>query len=196
MSKLFGYSLSGSGINDRGLLEALLPIKDPCARFGNIYQLDRYDENFKMGKRYKHDHYATYDGFELVSARFRDFCAAQGYGGLEFRPLQEGNFFWLKVHEVLEFDPVARGTRFINYNEKCRGYEEVIGANPVCLKNPAPVPDGFFRTDLFFADGYTKSPVLIVGTETRIKMLAHGLKGSYFEKILDCYPWQENLSLE
>lgn len=86
---------------------------------------------------------------------------------------------------------MARETKFINYSSNCHGYEEIIGATPVCLKDKTVLPDSFFRTDICFGSFAGKSPLYLIGEATRRKLVAAGFKEIFFEKILDKYEWQE-----
>jgi len=94
-----------------------------------------------------------------------------------------GQFFWLKIHAIVEFDAAARGTRFLNYNEACDGYEEIIGATPVYVKEGKPLADGFYRTDLCFGSFAGKTPMYLVGEETKRKLEAVGFDDIDYEEI-------------
>lgn len=77
----------------------------------------------------------TYDGFIIVSKKFKDFCTAFNYPFLEFVKLPSSPlFYWFKVNNIIGYDVEARKTRFLKFNERCNGYEEIIGATPVYLK--------------------------------------------------------------
>jgi hypothetical protein len=92
----------------------------------------------------------------------------------------------------LEFDTKQRGTEFLNYNLSCDGYEEIIGANPVYLKNKEKLRDGFYRTDICFESYAGKSPIYLVGVDTKEKLVNSGFKEIYFEEIQDKYDWENN----
>lgn len=164
---------------------------EECAKYSNIYDLNIIDPDIKMlGKKYNIS--STYDGFEIVSEKFMAFCEKEGYGGLEFIALPNApGFFWFKINNIVEYDTKARETSFLNYSSTCKGYEEIIGADPVCLKDKALLGDVFFRTDVCFGSFAGKSPVSLVGEATKKKLLAAGFKEIYFEEILDKYEWQK-----
>jgi len=156
-----------------------------CARYMDVYRINKVNlqkefHNIKRNLSY------TYDGFAIVTEKFREFCEKGGYGGLEFVALSGSQpYFWFKIHTVVEFDPVRKQTRFEEFNAKCNGYAEIIGADPVLLKNNPVLADGFYRTDLCFGSDSRKSPAYCVGVETRRKLLAAGFKEIVFDEILD-----------
>lgn len=163
-----------------------------CSKYSNIYDLNIMNPDFALKKK-KYNISSTYDSFTIVSEKFKTFCQNEKYKGLKFITLPKSQgFYWFKVNNIIEFDCDARKTRFINYSEACDGYEEIIGADPACLKNKTPLPDGFFRSDICFGSTYQKSPLEIVGKATMTKLKLAGFKEIFFEKILDVYDWQKN----
>lgn len=162
---------------------------DECTKYRNIYDTNKIDPEFRVFK--KKDITETYDGYKIVSNRFKLFCETEGYENLEFISLSTPGFYWFKVNNIINYDGKARGTQFINYSEYCNGYEEIIGATPACLKNKSIIPDNFFRTDICFGSYHRKSPLYIIGQETKNKLKAAGFKEIYFEKILDKYDWEK-----
>jgi hypothetical protein len=186
---ILGYSLDSVGNNERGMFENIeLPNKDTII-YSNIYDINLYDVNFKIGSKKKFDMSVTYDGFTIVSEKFRLFCLDNKYKGLEFQPLKkETGFFWFKINNTIIFDFESRKTKFLNYDDSFVKYASVHGATPVHLKVKNILKDGFYRTDIFFGHHESKSPVEIVGIETKNKIKMAGLKGIYFEKIFDYYP--------
>ena len=154
----------------------------PCDKFSNIYSINKIDPNFRM--RSKSDISYTYDGFVIVSYRFKIFCEEHCYIGVEFIPLPNAvNFFWFKVNNIIEYDSERRDTQFINYNKDCDGYEEIIGATPAFIKSNQPLTDNFFRTDICFGSFSGKSALYIVGEITKNKLLSAGFKELFFEKV-------------
>jgi len=185
---ILGYALSIPDIKSNMLEDLTL---DECARYSNIYDLNIFDPNFKVRSK-KYNISGTYDGFAIVSELFKQFCEKERYSGLEFCSLPSASgYYWFKIHNVIEFDADARETQFLNYNESCKGYEEIIGATPVCLKNKMALSDGFFRTDLCFGSFAGKSPVELVGDATKNKLITAGFNEIFYKKILDNYDWEK-----
>jgi hypothetical protein len=159
---------------------------DECAKYKDVYSVNTINPALQFN--IKTTMTATYDGFVIVKEVFRKFCEDGGYSGLEFVELAgKEKYYWFKIHNIVGFDVIERETRFINFDEKCNGYEEVIGASPAYLKDKTVLPDGFFRTDIFFGSYASKFPLYIVGQETKKKMKDAGLDGITFEEILDKY---------
>jgi hypothetical protein len=182
---ILGYSISGCDNGYHMLGKAELP---ECAKYMDVYQINKVNLQ-KEFRSIKEDLSYTYDGFSIVTEKFREFCEKEGYGGLEFVALSGSQpYFWFKIHTVIEFDSVRRRTRFLEFNAECNGYEEIIGAHPVILKNNPVLADGFYRTDLCFGSYSGKSPTYCVGIETRRKLLAAGFGEIDYEEISDEYP--------
>lgn len=165
-------------------------ILEKCANYMDIYSLNILNPTLQI-KTKKNISY-TYDGFIIVSESFKQFCDKEKYIGLEFIQLPKShNFYWFKINNITLYDTEARETEFINYNEECNGYEEIIGSTPVCLKDKKPLHDGFYRTNICFGSHATKSPLYLVGEPTRMKLQEAGFMEIHFQKILDKYSWQK-----
>jgi len=138
-----------------------------CSQCGRKTDPDFVSPVYRVRKR-RRDATATYDGYFLVSERFKAQCDRERWLGVEFVRLPaDPAFFWLRSIRMLEFDAERRETRFKRYCTACRGYCDVIGANPIYLKGiSGPLGEGFYRTDLQFASGPEQHPLIIVGPRT------------------------------
>lgn len=150
-----------------------------CEACGEL--LDKWNEpliGLKI-KRRKYDISYTYDCMAVVSQRFKDVVETESLSGLVFRPLPDDpGFYAILAEPVVMFDAERRGTTFKNQCPVCGRYEEVIGATPVYLKEGETVPArGFARTDLEFASGDGKHPLLLCGMEAGRVLKNAGLKG-------------------
>jgi len=143
-----------------------------CPTCGRKTDPDYVNPKFKA-KRRSWDISATYDGYLLVSRRFREFCEKQGWAGMTFVPLPADNdFFVLRVSNVLPFDAQRRKTRFEDPCPTCGAFYNVIGATPVYLRGVTePIRQGFFRSDLEFASGPEQHPLTLVGIDTADTLL-------------------------
>ena len=186
---IVGYEISAQD-NDEFFLEDEKNLTKEWL-YKNTYDYNQLPASLKM-KKNKLEIGSTYDGFTIVSERFKYLCEQNKFKNLEFNQLpNDSNFYLLKVHNALEFDTVARRTEYIKFSKEFNGYVEIIGATPVCLKSKQPVPEGtIYRTDIFFGTGVRKSPVLMVGIKTKELLHSWKLKGIYFNKIKDEYAWQ------
>lgn len=187
---LLGFEVTEKDINEFFLDdEKKLPKK---WQYSNTYEYNFLPISLRIKSR-SIDFGSTYDGFTIGSVRFKAMCEKHNFKGIDFFQLPNDlDYYLIKVNNVLEFDPISRNTRFMEYSKEHKGYREIIGATPVCLKNNEKVPEGsIYRTDIFFGSGVTKSPVLMVGIETKLVMEAWKVKGIGYNKILDRYPWQK-----
>lgn len=180
MENLVAYELSGSD-NDSYMFSDADTIEkcDSCK-----FRIDflKYNPNY-FEKKLVSDLSATYDGFCVVSQKFRDFCLRKKYENLDFERFSNDKFhFNLKINNVVDFDFERRNTRFEKKCAKCGNYESVIGANPVHLNISKPILSGIYRTDVFFASGNEKHPLIIVGLETKDEMTKERLVGLQFSK--------------
>ena len=159
--------------------------EDAFLKFSNVYDSGVINIDYKLG-RIKKDFMQTYDGYDIVSEDFANFCKEEHYDNIEFVQLpNNSNFYWFKVHSILPFDAERRQTRFLNYSEKYQSYEEIIGAYPAFLKIRTDIDKGIFRTDICFGTGISKGPVLCFGKQTKEKIEIKKFRGFNFEEIID-----------
>src|SRR6187402_2744432 len=148
---ILGYTLIGTDANDNLYgddFEFGPNPKDKCLKYRCIYEINYLPNNFKISKNSKSDFLDTYDGFLLVTKNVIEFCKKNKYRNIEFIPLpNDTRYYWMKPHIEIEYDFKRRGTEFLRYSEKCKGYKEIIGADPVCLKKNKLLGDNFYRTD-------------------------------------------------
>jgi len=192
---LLGYHLLSTDARDRLYgddFEFGPNPKDKCLKYRCIYDINYLPNNFKISRNAKSDFLITYEGINLVTKNVIEFCKKNRYTNIEFIRLpNDDRYYWMKPHADVEFDFKRRGTEFLWYSKKCKGYREIIGADPVCLKKNKPLGDNFYRTDLSFGSIDGKHPLILMGTETFNKIKKSGLRGAYFEKILDKYEWEK-----
>lgn len=104
-----------------------------------------------------------------------------------FKPVQAGDIvlYYMIPSRTIEFDHVRRKVRFEGKCPSCNSYETVAGAYPVFLNEQKPMKEGFFRTDIAFASGKSKFPLIIIGTEWKKLLVAQKFRGIDFEEIAD-----------
>ncbi len=187
---LLGYSIDASD-ND-SYMNADIWGKNICDCLDFVKNRPLHlNEKFKLTKKNLDISY-TYDCFLIVSDRFRIFCVSNNYQGLHFFQIRNyPKHYLFQVNNILQFDSKRRGTRFLDFNPSCNEYQEVIGANPVCLVDNLILANGFYRTDLEFGGGYSKSPIILTGVETGSKLKLENFKGLSLEKILSQYEWED-----
>ncbi len=132
----------------------------------------------------------TYDGYDIVSEKFYNFCMEGKYPGLIFTPLEKSKgLFFFEATEIFGLDYAYNEhikTKFLNKRDCCGTYDEVISPPMVRAKTYKMASNDFIMTaDYFWGSHERKGKLKIVGTETAQKMKEYGLKGIYFENIYD-----------
>jgi hypothetical protein len=187
---LLGYEISEND-NDEFFLEDEKKLPKEWL-YKNTYEYNQLPASLKMKKK-KLDIGSTYDLFTIVSERFKLLCKQNNFKGLEFTQLpNDSNFYLFRVNNVLEFDTEKGLINCEKFSKEYGKYQWIHGGSPVCLKSKQPVPEGtIYRTDVFFGAGVRKSPIKMVGIETKKLIESWKLKGIYFNQIQDEYPWQK-----
>ena len=139
---------------------------------------------FRVSNR-RRDITCTYDGYTLVSARFRAAWREWGHFGAVFLDLpNDSDFFALSSDQILPFDYDTAQTRFEDYCEACRSFRTVVGTHPARLKGISePLTPGLYRTDVSFACGIEQHPLLIVDASIRERIKTQKLSGFDFSPI-------------
>jgi hypothetical protein len=182
---IIGYAISGYD-NDSymtGSCEKLFPeLTDipKCSKCG--YRTDyRYTNKDFILKRNTLDFSSTYDGITIVSRKFKEFCIRNKYNNLEFVKLPKSPFFfqfWIKEN-ILECDAGLKE----KFCKECGLFESVVRPILKCDKISEPLKDGFYQSDLWFASGNEKSPLIIIAPETKEKLYGEGFKNVCYNKI-------------
>lgn len=193
--------------NDTDMWERVDTRLPVCPKCGIRTDFFATNPDYKVKKRYKPGYApelavtgktglaATYDGQTIASLAFRNWCMEQGYVGLEFREFPRDPYhFHLIANNIVPFDGEISGSTFINYCSECGNYEAVGGGLDI-VKVSTPLPDGFYRTDLLFACGREKHPLLIVGPETKAKLRAAKIEGLDFHPVYASPPDVERKGL-
>lgn len=122
----------------------------------------------------------TYDGRPIVTNAFREFCERERYEGIKFNSFDhDQEHFYPVFSRIIQMDPIHGNTKFGIQCSFCNNYQYVTGGFEYVMQS-SPIPDGLFRSDLIYGQGNNKNPRIIVGLETREKMLTAGLKGISF----------------
>lgn len=150
-----------------------------CSKCGRKTVPNFVDPSFKLRKK-SMDISSTYDGYTIVSNKFKHFCEGLSVSGLEFLALpSQSNHHCLVVHNILEVDTESsEGLRFLYFCDLCGRHAGIFGTSSLRFKAvSAPISQGIFRTDLEFAQAHQQSPVIVVGVETGARMKAEKFKG-------------------
>ncbi|WP_422350206.1 hypothetical protein [Flagellimonas sp.] len=146
--------------------------------------------DFKIKK--KLDVSYTYDGYLIVSERFKEFVQTEKITDVNFYGLPASPGYYLfTAKNILEFDALRRRVKFSKPCEVCNQSLEVIGSSPVCLKQNEVIKRGIFRSDVEFGEKNNKFPIIIIGIDTHSKLMASGMTGIDSHEILDKYDWEK-----
>jgi len=161
-----------------------MPHPATCKKCGRKTRPDYVSPTFRARKR-KWDISATYDGYDIVSRRFRDFCRRHRWKGMSFVPLPaDDDFFVLRLSCIVPFDAKRCETQLEDRCPVCRAFYNVIGASPAFLRGVTkPITQGFFRSDLEFGSGPEQSPLIFVGITTAAKLRKQGFKSFELEEV-------------
>ena len=182
---IIGYKISGYD-NDSymtGSCERLFPEAGnvpKCEKCG--YRTDyRYTNMDFVLKRKTMDFSSTYDRINIVSLKFKEFCKRYGYENLVFVELPKSpDFFQFYIEgNILEFNAGKKD----KFCDVCGQYESVVAPSIKRENITAPLPDGFYQSDLWFASGNEKSPITIISTVTKEKLDREKFKNICVNKI-------------
>lgn len=122
---------------------------------------------------------STYDCYNIATEEFKEYCEAQCYKDLEFVALRnDPKHFQLICHTVINVDAETSRLRFGKLCPICENYDSTVFGSPsLCYVNTEQlIPDGIFRSNLLFASGDIKHPLIIIGPETMAKFKEAGFK--------------------
>ena len=156
-----------------------------CSKCGRKIDHEYIDPKFRLRKK-SMDISSTYDGYTIVSEKFKNFCENHSINGIEFIVLpSQPKHYWLVVRDTLEVDTTkSLGIRFLYHCDLCKHYAGVFGTSSLRFKGvELPITHGIYRTDLEFAQAHQQSPVIIIGTEVRNEIKLEKFKGVCLNKI-------------
>ena len=181
-----GYALSGYD-NDSHMCSSADQVFDDiedleiCTACGYRTDFDFVNPLFTLSRKVQDISY-TYDGYCIVSLRFKEACERKSLTGLRFISLpKEKTYFYFAPEPLVKFDYERRETRFENKCETCGNFESVVGAWPVFLRSKLTAD--FNRTDLSFGSGNEKHPLLIISQVAKDIIEMEKIKGAIFEQI-------------
>lgn len=133
------------------------------------------------------DYWGTYDGFNIVSTKFKDFCEKRNYPNLIFTPIaKSAGFYFFETNEIYQFDYKRSDVLFINKRCCCGNYDEIIRRPRFRSENEKKHVDDFIcRAEFFWGSYYKKGSVIVVGPRTLQLMKEAGLKGLYYANVYE-----------
>lgn len=142
--------------------------------------------SFKLKKR-QFEVAGTYDGYLIVSKRFKLFCEEKEYNNVQFYNLaNEPDFYFLDSEKIIPLNYERRNVKFIDFCDKCGRYAEVIGATPSFMsQNNTMEENSFYRSEYDFGSYNGKSPLIVVSIKMAEDMSEKKFKGLYFKDVLE-----------
>jgi hypothetical protein len=182
---IIGFTLYGQDNDSYMLEDENRPDAPTCPKCGFIKDFNSYHNPFFKVKKKTYDFSHPYDIGHIVSLKFKEFCLREQYIGVLFKEFErEPNFYQLVVNNIVEFDIVRRKPELVDLCPVCKNYKEAIGSLPTFLKDvQKELPDGFYRSDLFFGEDNKKHPLIVVAPTTAEKLKREKMKGLIFEPI-------------
>jgi hypothetical protein len=133
-------------------------------------------------KKKSYDVSCTYDGFDICTEEFGRTLSACSHGSISLEALPfdkryPTKFFRFEVSEVVKVDVGRSEPEFGKVCSACHQHKYVVGAKAYLLQEPAPLRSGVFRTDIEFAEGIEKHPVIVVSCNVAGVLKARKFKG-------------------
>lgn len=127
----------------------------------------------------------TYDGFVIVSEKFRMFCKVQHFNNVRFIPLRSpGGFYILETDDILEVNEEYSDMPYDGEQCPVCGTYEWHGLRMIYSKNDLSDDDNFLkRPSGMFGPDWRKHYSFVVGKKTATLMKKFGLRGIYFHEV-------------
>ena len=152
-----------------------------CSKCGYRTDFEYINKKFRV-KRRTNDISYTYDGYCIVSLKFKEACERAHLKGVQFTKLPgDKEYFHLKSNCIIEFDTASRKTRFENKCELCGNYESIVGATPAFIKGD--LESDICRTDIMFGSGNTKHPMILISEKVKEVFEREKLNGVLAEEV-------------
>jgi hypothetical protein len=169
---IVGFALSVPD-NDSYMLAGGGP-PSACSTCGLINDRTWVDPGFELQKA-QFDASYTYDGYLIVSERFRSVTDGPGAHFVAL-PSSPG-FYSLVVDNRVPFDAARRKTVFEQPCDECGRFFVVAGATPVFLKVRFRLADELYRTDVEFGTGNEQHPLIVMGPGLASRLREENLAG-------------------
>ena len=137
------------------------------------------DPLYQLSKKRSGDLYYTYDGFCVVSEKFKQFCDMKEYPNLTFVKLVNTHgYYYFMPNDIFEIDYIRSKTRFSNKRTCCGSWDGIWGLAKYKDANYVLTTNDFIRRgQLLRGSQGRKSPDIIVGLKTYEDMMNYGLMG-------------------
>jgi hypothetical protein len=156
-----------------------------CLSCGRKIDDDYVNPEFLLRKK-SMDISSTYDGYTIVSSKFKSFIESKYIPNIEFVSLPSApDHYWMRVHSIIKVDKEkSQGIRFLYYCDDCETYAGVFGTSMLRFQDVGDeFPSGIYRTDLLFAQSHEQHPVLLVDPELAKEIKEQNFKGTCLNQI-------------
>lgn len=144
------------------------------------------NQNFELKKKQMDVSY-TYDGYLIVSYRFKSFCKENNFQNIVFNSIEsQPDFFFLESIKVIPLDYLRRNVQFIDLCSTCNQFAEVIGATPSYLGDYdfKIHENNFYKSEFNFGSYSHKAPLIIVSIDIAKLHSIQKFKGLFFDDVL------------
>jgi hypothetical protein len=133
-------------------------------------------------KKKSYDVSSTYDGFLIGSEKFVSLITQLAPGSfiareVPFDKRYTTRYWMLEFKHVVKIDRSRALPEFGPVCAQCGQHTHIVGARHYFLDASSILRSGAYRTDLQFADGFEKSPVVIVTENVAKVLLGASLRG-------------------
>jgi hypothetical protein len=149
----------------------------------------RYDASntnlYPVRKHY--DASYTWDGYLIVSKRFKQFCEEKTYQNAIFHSIpKEPDFYFLESAKIIPLDYVRRNVQFGTLCKVCNRYDYIAGATPSYIQQGFVMEENtFYQSEHDFGSYNQKSPVIIISLQMAKEMSAQKFRGIFFLNVLE-----------
>jgi hypothetical protein len=145
-----------------------------CATCALVSDRAWIDSTFELHNT-RFDASYTYDGYLIVSKRFRSITESPGARFIDL-PASQG-FYSLVIENLVPFDAVRRRTILEQRCDQCGRFFVVAGATPAFLKLDDALADQLYRTDFEFGTGNERHTLVVMGAGLAARLRAANLDG-------------------
>lgn len=120
----------------------------------------------------------TYDGYCIVSERFKSFCEQNNYPDLEFTQTKTKGYYTFLPQKIYQTSSDI-GITYSHLNECCNLYSHVYVSHRLYVRDKNFIQEGddfIARTEILYGDRSYKQHMIVIGNKTYVKMKEFGLK--------------------
>jgi hypothetical protein len=128
----------------------------------------------------------TYDGYLIVSDKFKYFCETQLYRNLVFHTIiKEPNYYYLECDKIIQLDYKRRNVEFGKLCPICDRFDTVIGASPSYIQQGFVIQESsFYKSEYEFGSYWNRFPLIVVSMSVAKELVKQKFKGLYFKDVL------------